>query len=308
MSWNILPFLFAVLLLGCTEKTSQTPAPVAESNSAKTNSQIFEVRGVVQEVNPEKKQVTIKHEDIPNYMPAMTMPFDVKTTSELAEIAAGDEVKFRLVVTEDEGWIEDIQKIGTSTNAVPEHQSVRVVRDVDALQIGDTMPDYTFTNSVGSKVSLSDFKGQALAFTFIFTRCPFPLYCPRMSRNFEETYNKLTAMPNGPTNWHLLSISFDPEFDTPAQLKRYSAAYNPDPKKWDFVTGSMTDIDAITEQFGLLIVYDKGTYNHKLRTVVVNAAGKIQQIYIGNEWKSEELVEEIIKAARPSAPATTESK
>jgi protein SCO1/2 len=308
MNRNVLAVLVGAFLIGCSEKTAQTPAPRAESNSSKTNSQIFEVRGVVQEVKPEKNQVVIKHEDIPNYMPAMTMPFDVKTAGELAGIAAGDEVKFRMVVLEDEGWIEDIQKIGTSTNVAPQHQSVRLVREVDPLQVGDTMPDYSFTNSLGNKFSLSTFKGQALAITFIFTRCPFPNFCPRMSRNFEEAYEKLSEMKDGPTNWHLISLSFDPEYDTPARLKQYSAAFNPDPKRWDFATGAMMDIDAITEQLGLYFAFNKGTYDHNLRTVVINADGKVQQIYIGNEWKPEELVEEMVKASKPGSSEPAHSK
>lgn len=290
------------LALGCSKEAA--PETVSAVNAEATNSvsdkngrQVFDVRGVVQEVRASEQQVVIKHEAIPNYMPAMTMPFDVKSTNELAGLAPNDQVTFRMVVTEDDGWIENVKKIGVAAAEPESRPTTRLVREVDPLEVGDKMPNYPFTNSLGEKIELKDFAGQAYAFTFIFTRCPFPTYCPRMNANFEKVYQELMSMQNGPTNWHLLSISFDPEFDTPERLKQYSATYNPDPKKWDWATSAMIEIDAITEQFGLYFAPDKSTINHNLRTVVVDKNGVIRQILIGNEWSTEELIREIIAGA-----------
>jgi protein SCO1/2 len=163
------------------------------------------------------------------------------------------------------------------------------------------MPNYTFTNSFGKAVSFSDFPGQALAFTFIFTRCPFPTFCPRMNSNFAETHNLLKGDSSAPTNWHLFSISFDPDYDTPERLLRYSSVYSPDPKKWDWVTGAMIEIDAITEQVGLAYAAEAGTINHNLRTVVLNPDRTIRAILIGNEWPPEELAKHIREAAAQEA-------
>jgi protein SCO1/2 len=228
-------------------------------------------------------------------MPAMTMSFDVKNPAELNGLATNDQVAFSMVVTDADGWIENIRKIGVDTNSV--RSQIRVVRDVEELKIGDKMPDYSFTNSLGQKISLSAFNGQAYAFTFIFTRCPFPTFCPRMNMNFAATREQLSKMENGPTNWHLISISFDPDFDTPDRLAGYSSMYNPDPKKWSWVTGAMIDIDAIAEQVGLIFSFENNTYNHNLRTVVVDKNGFIRQNFRGNEWKPEDLVREIVAGA-----------
>lgn len=291
-----------LLLLGCSpaRSTSESPAvtptqPAAASQPANTNLQIFEVKGVVQSVSPAESKVVIKHEKIPNYMEAMTMPFDVKSVQELTGLSPGDEVTFRMLVTDDDGWIENIRKTG-ATNAL-ERPAVRLVRDVEPLEEGMPMPDYSFTNAFGKAIKLSDFKGQALTFTFIFTRCPFPLFCPKMNQNFETAYETLKADPAAPTNWHFISISFDPHFDTPERLNAYSKRYQPDPEKWDFATGAMVDIDAITEQFGLAIAFQNGNFDHKLRTVVVDATGKIQTIFVGNSWKVDELEAAIRQAA-----------
>jgi protein SCO1/2 len=257
------------------------------------------VKGVVQEIKATEAKAIIRHEEIPDYMPAMTMPFDVKNTSELAGLSPGDEVTFAMVVTEDDGWIENVKRTGVTTNLPPkQRQSIRIVRDVEPLDVGDKMPDYTFTNSLGKTVSFSDFPGQALAVTFIFTRCPFPTFCPRMNSNFAEAHNLLKADASAPTNWHLFSISFDPDYDTPERLQRYSSVYNPDRAKWDWVTGAMIEIDAITEQVGLAYAADAGTINHNLRTVVLNPDRTIRTILIGNEWAPEELARHIREAAQ----------
>jgi protein SCO1/2 len=262
--------------------------------------QVFQVRGVVQEVRLADNEVVIKHEEIPNFMPAMTMPFEVKNTNELTGLAPNDQVTFSMIVTEDDGWIESVKKTGvdaTSQGQQP-RPSTRVVREVEALAVGDQMPNYPFTNSLGQKVELKDFAGQAYALTFIFTRCPFPTFCPRMNTNFEKAYEQLKNMPDAPTNWHLISISFDPDFDTPERLREYSKTYKPDPKKWSWVTGAMIEIDAITEQLGVVFAFENNTINHNLRTAVIDKNGVIRQIFWGNEWTSEQLVEELIAGAQ----------
>ena len=294
--------LSSMLLFTSCEKRSPdatTSAPASPLKSTAVSTQMFQVKGVVVTVKPEEKTVRILHEEIPGYMEAMTMPFEVKDTNELAGLNDGDTVTFRMLVTETDGWIDQIKKLDVPTvNTLPANSGIRIVRDVEPLEVGSLLPEYTFTNQLGQAVSLSQFRGKALAFTFIFTRCPFPTFCPLMSNNFRGVRDALTKNPNAPTNWHLLTISFDPEFDTPEKLKAYAASYNADPANWSFVTGTLVDITAISEQVGLQFWREPGgNINHNLRTVVVDAQGRLQKIYPENKWTMEELTEEVIKAA-----------
>ena len=172
----------------------------------------------------------------------------------------------------------------------------RRVRDVMPLNIGDALPNYPLTNHLGQAFSLGQFKGQALAITFIFTRCPFPEFCPRMGNHFAEAAKKLAADASGPTNWHLISISFDPEFDTPGIMRGYASRFQAGAERWTFATGAQIEIDAITEQFGMGFSREGGSFNHNLRTAVIDANGRVQSILIGNEWKPDELVAEMAKA------------
>ena len=279
----------ACAVASCTGNTSGGPP---------SGTQIFSVTGVVKELKPDGRSVVIEHETIPNYMQKMTMPFEVRDTNQLAGLNPGDQITFRLLVTEKDGWIDRLTKIGSTNISERPSDPFRRVRFVEPLNVGDPLPDYAFTNELGRVVHLADFKGNALAFTFIFTRCPFPNFCPRMSSNFADAYKQL-ASADGPKNWRLLSISFDPEYDRPEVLKSYAKRYQYDTNHWSFATGALIDIDALTEQFGLMFPREGAGFNHNLRTVVVDAQGKVQKVFIGNEWKVEELVAEMDKATAP---------
>jgi len=269
------------------------------SPSASTNLQTFQVKGVVVGLEPDGKTARIKHEEIPGYMGAMTMPLSVRDTNELSGLAEGDAISFRMLVTDDDGWIDQVKKLASAAPVNEPPAGIRFYRDVEPLVPGDPLPEYHFTNQFGKVISTTDFKGQALAITFIFTRCPFPTFCPRMTAGFVQTQNRLKAMTNAPTNWHLLSISIDPAFDTPATLKAYGVNHGYDPKHWTLATGSLTDISAIGEHFQLSFWADTpgGLPNHNLRTVVIDASGCVQTILTGNTWTSDQLAQEIIAAA-----------
>lgn len=286
---------FAALLLasGC----DRGAVPVSTSQPPATNQQIFQVNGIVMGVKPLEKSVTIKHEEVPHYMPAMTMPFDVKDTNELTGLDEGDPVTFRLLVTDTEGWIDQIRKTGPKTNVLPTTGPFRVVRDVEPLLPGDLLPDYSFTNQFGKVFSTRDFRGRALAIEFLFTRCPLPNFCPFLANSFAEAQKQLLALPAAPTNWHLLTLSFDPEFDTPAILKSYAERYQYNSAHWTFATGALIDVTAIGDQFGLTFWREDGSISHNLRAVVIDPSGRVRKVFIGNEWKPEELAAELMKAA-----------
>ena len=296
----------AAVLVGCGDKPEPSPKPnaaapnqSAEPETSETN--VFHVRGVVKGLQLDSKKVIIDHEEIPDFMIAMTMPFNVADTNDFADITTNDRIHFRLVVeTGRRSWIDEVKKTGSEnslTNA--NRKTFRLVREVDPLSEGDMLPDYPFTNHLGQAFHTADFKGQALAITLIFTRCPLPDFCPRMSANFNQAYKLLQKDASFPSKWHLLTLSFDPEFDTPSVLKGYSSRFNPDPKRWSFATGALIEIDDLTERFGMYFAREETgiTFNHNLRTIVIDQHGRVHKIFIGNTWKPEELVVAMKKAA-----------
>jgi protein SCO1/2 len=299
----------ALWLCGCNESTSQRNISATD-----TNRQVFEVKGVVKELKPNGRTAVIAHESIPNYMDAMTMDFDVKEKRDLEGIKPGDAIVFRLVVTKDDGWIENVRKLPpmtptnasevitmndtNGTNAAP--LTFRRSPIVEPLNIGDVVPDYKFTNQFGQPISLAQFKGQALGFTFFFTRCPFPNFCPRMSQNFQKAQKALKTQADAPKNWSLVSLTIDPAWDTPARLRHYAENYSIDTNHWQFATSDLWTLDGLGDQLGLTFYRSTPTAlpEHNLRTVVIDARGRLQKVFVGNEWTVDEFVSEMVKAAQ----------
>ena len=256
----------------------------------------YSARGVVRELKEDGRTVVIRHEAIPNYMDAMTMPLRVRDKRELLGLSAGDEITFRLRVTDEASWIESVRRTGLSlreTNSM----SATPVPTVAPLTGRHPLLDYAFTNEFGQPVSLGQFHGSALAYTFFFTRCPVPDYCPRLAQNFAAATRKLRETPGARTNWHFLSVSIDPESDTPAVLRNYARGYGYDSNHWSFLTGPTNKVRELAELSGLDYQRDGASYSHGLMTVIIDPLGRLHKVFpIGGDI-GDAIAAEMLKAA-----------
>ena len=283
-----------VLLLAMVAGCGQKPAPpAAQASAVKT----YDVRGIIQQISPDLRKATIKHEKIPGYMAAMTMDFTVKNTNELAGLAPNDEVTFKLAVTEDDDWIEGMKFVAHHIGEVTNH-TVTFRLPTAEMKPGDVLPDYEFTGEDGKPLHFSDFKGSAVAFTFFFTSCPLPEFCPRMNKNFAEARDILRKQPGAPANWELLSISFDPDFDKPEMLAGYGNFYRSnDTNRWRFTVASTNTLAGLAPSVDLNFWREAGSISHNLRTVVLDPNRKFFCQFDGNSWTPEELAAALIQAA-----------
>lgn len=243
---------------------------------------------MVRNVRPDGRHVSVAHEAIPEYMETMTMEFEAANPRELAGLNPGDAISFRLMVTPEHGWIERIRLRGSTASKTP---SAPALTGETILSVGDRLPAVSLIDHSGRPFQLRDLGGRPLAFTFIFTRCPFPDYCPRLNAQFAAVQSVLN-----PEAAQLLSVSIDPSFDTPARLTEYAARYQPDPAKWRFATGEPAEIQRLGASFGLSVVPKNGTLDHNLRTIVVNASGRIEKVFSGNEWTAADLLDALKSA------------
>ena len=280
-------------MLRSPAKASEFPS---SSNTVAALPREFVANGTVEDIQPEARIIVIRHGAISNYMAAMTMPFRVRSQTDLAGLSSGDEISFKLHVTDSESWVDHLVKAGTSSPVVKKKSALPVVASPTA-SLGNPLLDYKFTNELGQAVSLNEFRGQALAVTFFYTRCPLPEFCPRLSKNFQEASQKIEAMTYAPANWHFLSISFDTEFDSPAMLKAYGEGYQYDPAHWSFLIGPPDKIAELARESGVTYQSDNGTINHNFRTLIIDATGHLQMIFPTGGNLSDQIVTEIIKAA-----------
>ncbi len=271
-------FLLAVVcvVLGC-RRSGQLAGPGPRQTA-------YEVKGVVREVNPAESSLTIEHEDIPGFMPAMTMSFAVKDPTLIQKLVADDRVRFQLAVTETDSWIVSIAKIPGLIE--PSTASARP-SEGPALEPGQVVPNFAVIDQDGRTIQLQDYRGQAVVVTFIFTRCPLPNYCPLMSRNFSVLQKELRQQ--FPEKVHLLSISFDPAHDTTAVRKEYAENYGADPKDWSFATGTPSQIKSVATLFGLTYEMQGVSITHNLRTALIGPNGRLVHVWKSNTWQPREV-------------------
>ena len=253
----------------------------------------YDLKGKVLVVEPDKHLVTVSHEDIKGYMPAMTMPFTVPSESDLKILAPDDQITATLVVDGSQAWLEDLIITRQSGNA-------STMPAVVMAKEGDEVPNFTLRNQDNREIRIQNYRGKTLLLTFIYTRCPVPEYCTLMSNNFAQIERALGQDPQVYEKTHLLSVSIDPAYDTPAVLRSYGAAHTERYEKetfahWEFAGGTSEQVKDIAQYFGLTYFADKDQIIHGLRTVIVKPDGKVGKIYTGNDWKPEEVVEEIRK-------------
>ena len=259
----------------------------------------YDLKGTVVAVEKDKRLVTISHEDIKGYMPGMVMPFTVKE-GEPIDLVPGDLVQARLVVDGPSSWIE--QLIITEGNP---DTSKPTIEGTSEPKAGDEVPNFSFLNQDGTAVHIRDYRGKALILTFIYTRCPDPNQCTLMSSNFAAIDQQLQKQPELYKTTHLLSISFDPDYDTPKVLRSYGAANtgrysDEDFQHWEFLSGTTDAVKGLAQFFGMRYFHDttSGEENvvHSLRTAIIAPDGKVFRVYRGNEWKPEEAIKDLVKA------------
>jgi protein SCO1/2 len=257
----------------------------------------YPIRGVVVSSDAKAGQVTVDTEAIPGYMAAMTMPYTLRQANIATELHPGDTITAVLTPTNDADYLDQIDVIA---QAKPDYKPAVTFNDLEA---GETIPDFEFRNQSDRLIHLAQFKGKVLLLTFIYTRCPLPNFCVRMSRNFANIDKTLQKDPALYAKTHLLSVSFDPQYDTPSVLRSYGGAYTGNYSKetfahWDFAAPPEKELPRVLRFFDIGATPEKDkTITHSLSTVVIAPDGKLYKWYPGNEWTPEQVLADVRKLA-----------
>ena len=246
--------------------------------------------GQVIAVDVTRQEITVKHEDIRGFMPGMTMAFKVKDESQVKSSKPGDLITATLVVEDGRVYLEDVKKTGEAP--LPD-DTPRLPAPM--IQLGAEVPDAEFIDQDGSTRHLADWRGKVVAVTFIYTRCPLPDFCPLMDRNYAAVQKALQADPRLAARVHLLSVSFDPDYDTPGVLKKHAERVKADPALWTYLTGSRGSIDAFAAGFGVAVMRQDTVREivHNLRTGVIDGDGTLVKVLGGNDWQPAQLLDAI---------------
>jgi protein SCO1/2 len=280
---------FSAMLVGCSKPAP--PAAPTESTQVKR----FHMVGKIVSIDAANSSLTIDHQAIPGFMDAMTMGYTVRSAQTLTGLAAGDEITADVVVP-DQGtlYLENIMvtKKGSSiSNSTTDNSATAATHEP---QPGERVPDFAFINQDGKRIHLSSFRGDALLVTFIYTRCPYPEYCPLVSKNFAHVYAASRGSATA-AKVRLLSVSFDPQHDTPEVLKKYAetmrqTAGGPVFDRWEFVAAPPSELKEVANFFGLYFSETGGQIVHSMSTTVIAPDGTVSKWYRDNAWAPADIL------------------
>jgi protein SCO1/2 len=220
--------------------------------------------------DPAKQTVFISHRDIKGYMPAMAMEFPA---THVPDLKPGARISFELAVRRGKAKVTSI----TTRGPAAEFAAPR------PLPIGEMIPDFQLTDQSGLPVRLASLRGEVVALNFIYTRCPQPDVCPRLSANFARLQRRFGSRVR------LLSVTIDPKFDTPEVLRHYAKLWNADPKSWHFLTGDEQAIRDVADSFGLIYFAEEGSMTHTARTAVIGRDGRLAGLVEGSSFAVSQL-------------------
>ena len=240
--------------------------------------------GLILRVDKPGAMVTISHDAFPGFMDAMAMPFDLQGSARRAKLAPGDRVRFRLSVKSGRSWVDRLDVV----SAAPVDAGLQNTPAVPVLvPVGTAMPDFELTDQGGQPVVLSALKGKVVAVTFIYSRCPLPDYCPRMVENFKVVRQRFAARMD--RDLVLLTISFDPRYDTPEVLTKYAASQRAGGPGWHFLTGDPAKIERVCNAFGIEYWAEEGLITHSLQTAVIDRDGRLAATVEGKDFTPAQL-------------------
>lgn len=288
--------LLSGLLLGIVFAAGCHSGSKAPASSASQNFKTYKLRGKVISTNSSTGEVTLNHEAIPGFMEAMTMPYKLKDPSVLTELHPGDVITADVLVSQDPDADILLDHIVVIAQGKPDYKP-SVVYHVPAP--GDQVPDFKLRNQDNRSIRLDQFKGKALLITFIYTRCPRPDFCPRVTHNFADINKNLSADPKIYARSQLLCVSFDPDHDTPDRLRAYGAQYigSDSPQAfthWDFAVPDKPILKQMAQYFdvGMSDAAD-GSITHTLSTTLVGPDGKVVKFYPGNDWTPDQITADV---------------
>ena len=295
----LLSIAFTLSLVACGG--SQQTQPSAATSA--TQEQHYHMAGTVVSIDKEQNHLIVNHGDIPGFMAAMTMPYPVVDPKTLDRVGIGDQITADVVVANGQARLQDVVVVKKANGSAPGPNGAS--RQPSA---NDRVPDFALLNQDGKRVHLDQYRGKAVLLTFIYTRCPLPDYCPLMSHNFAQIEKNLTKTPELYKKTHLLSVSFDPAYDTPSVLRKYADSFIADPKKppfdhWEFVSILQSEQADVSRFFNLFLSNDgPGQITHSMSTAIITPDGHLYRTYPDNSWKPADVLSDLTAAVTSPAP------
>ena len=265
--------------------------------AAPTRAKSYAASGIILGIDRERQLVEVSCQAIPGYMDAIVMTIPARGRAALDGLERGTLIDFVLAVSGDSAHAENI-RIHVYQNTAQEPMQTRQLEILDAatstasrvapaLRVGQPVANFHLINQHREEIALSDLTGKVVALTFIYTKCPLPNFCFRMSNNFGKLHERFARSMG--KQLFLLTVSFDPVYDQPEVLAEYARTFTKDQTGWHFLTGELPEVQRLARSFGLNFWQDEGLLTHSLRTVIIGRDGRLVANLEGNDYTAKQL-------------------
>ncbi|MSU46747.1 MAG: redoxin domain-containing protein [Lacunisphaera sp.] len=284
-----------LLIPGCAKQESTT---AANAVAIKPGEKRYPLTGEIVSANTGRQTLIVAHDEIKGFMMAMTMEFKV-ASGDLAIAKSGQHIRAELVQRDDGFYLEKIWSDDAATRRALDAAASALAQDTamrgkDAYrEVGENLPEFTLLDQEGRAVAGNRFRGKQVVLNFIFTRCPIATMCPAATERMAALQQAAKAA--GAKDLELVSLSLDPEYDTPGILKEYAQIRRLDTANWSFLTGPDDAMRQLLAQMGVIREFEGATIKHTLATVLINEQGKIIHRVEGSNWLIEDFVRRLRK-------------
>lgn len=257
----------------------------------------YDVTGLLLAADRSRHTITVSCKEIPGYMEAMVMSLPVADSTLPDGLRPGKTVEFRLIVDSNSSFARDVhvQPFESLELDPTEARRLKLMEDAthtgkpdaDVIAVGDTVPDFHLTDQDRRPVSLSELAGKVVALTFIYTRCPLPDYCVRLSNNFGLLQKRFKDRLGH--DLVLLTVVIDPVHDQPDALISYAQTWKADSHSWHFLTGSAAEVQRLSRGFDMHYYPDEALFVHSFNTIVIDRRGRLAANIEGNNFTAQQL-------------------
>ena len=173
------------------------------------------------------------------------------------------------------------------------HQATAAMSRRKYVKLGEYIPNFAMIDQNGEFLQIRQLQGRPFMLNFIFTRCTVPTMCPASSTRMANMQD--AAREAKLKGLHFVSITFDPDFDSPGILNQYADGYDMESENFHLLTMSQSVVDDLLRQFGILTMEEDGTINHTMATLLIDANGRVAYRKEGANWSTKDFMEAATK-------------
>lgn len=250
--------------------------------------------GTIQSIDEDEPRLSIMHEGIPDIADEAGLLEVAVLPGDHAIATVGRMIKGKLNKLEDGYFLNSIwpvdDKVERTMSLINRDLTrPRIGQSQGLLKVGDDLPRFALYNQLGNLVTPEDWENKLVILNFIFTRSRVPSMCLATAKRMADLQDRLREEGHG-NSVVLLSLSLDPEFDTPGVSYTYLEELGVDHDSFWLLSGSLKTLNFLREKIGVVATpSEKTIINHSMVTLIADREGKLFYRKPGSRWELDDI-------------------